>query len=239
MASSSGTGPSRDAPSGAELIARTIASFDDPLVRAYCVARFRIIHQRFLDELLQFLPKEGTVLELGCGFGLFGLYFAQYHPGLTLHGLDLNRQRIEMAQRAAVALNVSNVTFYPGDATTLQLTETYDAIYMLDIMHHIPPDQMPRLLEQLQARLRPGGVLLIKDVDTFPRRKRYFTWLLDVLMTRGELPHYWPSHQMIALLRAAGFQVFSHDMVDILPYPHRLYFCLKGGLEHLTGAQTR
>jgi len=218
-------------------ILKTIQSFDHWLVRSYCVARFQIIHQRFLDELLQFMPREGQVLELGCGFGLFALYFAQSHPGLQLTGIDLNASRIAMAQRAAQRLDVQQVSFHVGDARDLSLEQTFDAIYMLDIVHHLPPESVEPLLRQLKQRLKPGGILLIKDVDTRPRRKMYFTLALDLLMTRGEMPHYWPSGELIEVLQRCGFQVFSHDMVDLLPYSHRLYFCVQEGLNHLTGAQ--
>lgn len=220
-----------------QLAASVMQSYTDPLVKAYCMARFLIIHQRFLNELLQFMPREGRVLEVGCGFGLFALYFASMHEQLHISGIDLNAQRIALAQQAAQTLGRQNVYFQHGDARTLRLEETYDAIYMLDILHHLPPAEVPRLLAEVKSHLKPGGVLLVKDVDTRPFHKLAFTWALDVLMTGGELPHYLPSEQLVGLLRQTGFQVFTHDMVDLLPYPHRLYFCLNGGLETLTGAR--
>jgi SAM-dependent methyltransferase len=54
--------------------------------------------QRFLDEIGQYLPERGRVLDLGCGFGLFSLYYASVHPGLRLEGLDRNPRRIAMAR---------------------------------------------------------------------------------------------------------------------------------------------
>lgn len=217
-------------------IRTTVAAYDDPLVRAYCHVRFRILHRRFLDELMQFLPARGRVLEVGCGFGLFALYFSQLRPELHVEGFDLSARRIGMAQRAQARLGLAHPRFTVGDARALPLTGPFQAIYMLDILHHLPPALAPALITELHARLEPGGVLLIKDVDTWPSHKRWFTWALDVAMTRGELPHYWSAESVLNLVRTAGFQVFSHDMVDLLPYPHRLYFCLKGGLEHLSGA---
>lgn len=219
------------------LAASVMNAYGDPLVKAYCMARFLIIHQRFLNELLQFMPREGRVLEIGCGFGLFALYFASMHEKLHISGVDLNPQRIGLAQAAAQKLGRENVHFMQGDARTLHLSEQYDAIYMLDILHHLPPAEVPRLLREVKAHLKKGGVLLVKDVDTRPWHKMAFTWALDVLMTGGELPHYLPSVEVVSQLKQIGFQVFTHDMVDLLPYPHRLYFCLNGGLEGLTGAQ--
>ena len=217
-------------------IAQIIAAYDDPLVRAYCSARFRIIHQGFLDEILQFLPRHGKVLELGCGFGLFGLYFALSCPDLNLIGYDIDARRIRLARRARDKLGADNMRFEVGDARTIRIAETYQAFYLLDMLHHLPPEFVPQLLGTLHERLEPGGILIVKDVDTFPRRKRWFTWALDLLMTGGEQPHYWASPRLVAELRALGFQVFSHAMVDVLPYPHRVYYCFKGDLDRLNGA---
>src|SRR5437867_11616775 len=71
-------------------VRKIIGAYDDPVVRAYCWARFWILRQRFLDEIGQYLPAEGPVLDLGCGFGLFSLYYAATGPRRLLRGIDVN-----------------------------------------------------------------------------------------------------------------------------------------------------
>lgn len=227
--------PPTDRDASRRLVAEIIDSYAGTLERAYCYARFVIVHQRFLDELLQFMPREGEVLELGCGFGLFGLYFARSCPGLRLTGCDLAADRVAAANASAHRLGVPNARFVAGDATALSLSQRYAAIFMLDIVHHVPREAVRPLLRKLYDHLDDDGVLLIKDVDARPLAKMAFTWALDVAMTR-ELPHYWHSHALVAALRETGFQVFCHAMVDALPYPHRLYVCHKQALRSLRGA---
>jgi len=83
---------------------RIIRAYDDPIVRAYCWARFSILRQRFLDEIGQYLPQEGPILDIGCGFGLFSLYYAATGRRRLLRGLDLNPRRIAQARlRGGVA----------------------------------------------------------------------------------------------------------------------------------------
>src|SRR6266851_3564218 len=84
-----------------EAIRSVIRAYDDPIVRAYCWGRFWILRQRFLDEIGQYLPARGRVLDLGCGFGLFSLYYASVHPELTVEGFDRNARRIGMGRAAA------------------------------------------------------------------------------------------------------------------------------------------
>lgn len=211
-----------------ELLARIIRAYRSPLVNAYSRVRFLIIRQDFLNELGQYLPESGKVLDVGCGFGLFGLFFAGSCPGRRLQGYDLNHKRIALAQLAARSLEIENARFDHGDAVELALDDDYDAIYALDLIHHIPCEAVPGFVAGLHRALRPGGVLLIKDVDYYPTYKRWFTLALDRLMVGFREPiRYWPRAELRSLLLERGFRVYSHTMRDILPYPHMLYVCHK------------
>ncbi|MGH7334329.1 MAG: class I SAM-dependent methyltransferase [Candidatus Rokuibacteriota bacterium] len=210
-----------------DAIRSIIRAYDDPIVRAYCWARFWILRQRFLDEIGQYLPPTGPVLDIGCGFGLFSLYYALTGPGRFLRGSDLNGRRLQMARQAAARLGADNVAYEEGDAREFKGDGEVAAAYMLDIVHHIPPATVPPLLRALHRCLQPGGYLLVKDVDTQPAAKRWFTWLLDRLMAPATPVHYWPAETLASTLEQTGFRVRRHLMVDVLPYPHMLYICEK------------
>jgi 2-polyprenyl-3-methyl-5-hydroxy-6-metoxy-1,4-benzoquinol methylase len=203
-----------------------IRAYDDPVVRAYCWARFWILRQRFLDEIGQYLPESGEVLDIGCGFGLFSLYYAAVAPRRFLRGLDVNGRRIAMARRAARRLGINNVAYEESDARDFKGDGgQYAAAYMLDIVHHVPPAAVPPLLGSLARCLPPGAPLLVKDVDTRPAYKRWFTWALDRAIDPRTPVSYWSADSLQALLERSGFRVRRHLMVDVLPYPHVLYVC--------------
>src|SRR5262249_28292969 len=204
-------------------VRRIIGAYDDPVVRAYCWVRFGILRQRFLDEVGQYLPSQGPVLDLGCGFGLFSLYYAATEPGRLVRGIDVNGRRIALARRAAARLGIDNVAYEVADARHFKGDGEIVAAYMLDIVHHIPPETVPPLLDQLRRTLPSGGVLVIKDVDTRPAPKRWFTWALDKAMAPRTPVHYWSAERLTDVLAARGFRVRRHVMVDLLPYPHVLY----------------
>src|SRR5436305_14029254 len=103
-----------------DTIRSIVRAYDDPVVRAYCWARFLVLRQRFLDEIGQYLPASGAVLDIGCGFGLFSLYYAATAPARFVRGLDLNTRRIAMARRAASRLAIGNVAYEEGHAATFQ-----------------------------------------------------------------------------------------------------------------------
>ena len=208
-----------------EAIRSVIRAYDDPIVRAYCWGRFWILRQRFLDEIGQYLPARGRVLDLGCGFGLFSLYYARTHPALTVEGFDRNARRIEMARAAARRLGLGNVRYEVGDVMDYRGGARFDAAYMLDIVHHIPEAAVRPLLEQVAKCLPAGGRLVIKDVDSAPAWKRWFTFALDKVMDPKAPVRYWEAEELTRLLEDVGFTVHRHLMVDILPYPHILYIC--------------
>ncbi|NNL72554.1 MAG: hypothetical protein HKP29_04245, partial [Silicimonas sp.] len=92
--------------------------------------------------------------------------------------------------------------------------------------HHLPQESVPEFLEKLKGLIKPGGLLILKDVADRPLVKMWFTLILDRLMVGMSEPiRYWPPAELIELLRSLGFDVKRHTMNDILPYPHMLYVC--------------
>ena len=194
------------------------------VIRLYCHIRAHILRNRILREVGQYIPIEGEVTELGCGFGLFANCFAKSRGDCVFNGCDLNAGRIEEAERAARALGIENVRFHVGDAVAYVAgMDAQDCIYMLDLVHHLPPDEVEGFVGASWQQLKPGGILLVKDVSDRPFLKMAFTWLLDVLMTRGEMPYYRSPAQFVELLAPLGGRVVIHYLDDYLPYPHVLY----------------
>lgn len=207
-----------------ERIRRIVASYDRRVIRWYCRARFLILRQRFLEEIGQYLPESGRVLDLGCGFGLFSLYFASVNPNLEIHGIDANASRIHLAGESARKLGVANVHYRQLDVRELVVDDGFDAIYMLDLVHHIPSEAVAGFLDTLAGILKPGGRLIIKDVEPTPWHKMLFTLILDRLMAGWRDPiRYWPRAELKALLAERGFRTYHHTILDYLPYPHILY----------------
>ena len=64
------------------------------------------------------------------------------------------------------------------------------------------PAEMIVLTER--RAVMPGGTLVIKDVDTRPAPKRWFTWALDKLMDPRAPVHYWPADALTETIVRAG-----------------------------------
>lgn len=224
--------------SGSELrlqklqVQRTIiGAYSNWLIRWYCRLRFSIINIEFLDTLEQHLSPTAKVLDIGCGFGLFSLYYAALSTGRTIVGFDLSALRIKTAQDVAAKLNIHNVSYACEDAGKYQFVEQFDAVVTLDLLHHVSSDVANNLVAQAFEALKPNGVLLIKDVDTRPKYKLWFTYILDKLMMLNSPVHYRSSTSWVLLLKSLGFaEVYAYPLNDYLPYPHVLIVARKGGV---------
>lgn len=203
-------------------VRRIVDAYDDPIIRTYCRLRFMIL-RRFLFEIGQYLPRRGTVLDLGCGFGLFALFFALQFPAVRIRAFDLNPHRVAAARRAASRLGAASVEFEVGDVAESRFDHPISAAYMLDLIHHIPETAVRPLVETIASNLAPGGRLLIKDIEAARSYKLAFTWLLDKAMDPKAPVRYWAPHEVQPMLESLGFGVHRHRMIDYLPYPHILY----------------
>jgi 2-polyprenyl-3-methyl-5-hydroxy-6-metoxy-1,4-benzoquinol methylase len=167
------------------------------------------------------LTDEGRILDVGCGFGLFAAYFGQTHPRRSIVGVDPSERRIGIARSVAAKLGLRQHTFVVGDVRDASLEGPFDAIYVLDVMHHLPAEDQGAVLERFRSLLAPGGMLIIKDITTEPRLGLLFTELLDRVMVGWSEPLAYRHHREWAeMLTDLGFKVRMVRVPDILPYPH-------------------
>jgi 2-polyprenyl-3-methyl-5-hydroxy-6-metoxy-1,4-benzoquinol methylase len=191
------------------------------LERAYSLVRFSILRPKLLSVMDLLLTDEGRILDVGCGFGLFAAYFGQTHPRRRIVGVDPDERRIRMARDVASRLGLNEHSFVVGDVRDAELEGPFEAAYVLDVMHHLPREDQRRVLERLRDLLVPGGMLIVKDITTEPRRGLLFTELLDRLMVGWKEPLAYRHHREWGeMLGDLGFKVRMVRVPDVLPYPH-------------------
>ena len=214
--------PSFDAPEiyGRAAIARITRAL--PLLeRIYSAIRFSILRPKLLSVMDLLLTDEGRILDVGCGFGLFAAYFGQTHPGRAIVGVDPDARRVGIARDVCARLGLAQHTFVTGDVRTAPIAGRFDAVYVLDVMHHLPREDQQPVLERLRDLLVPGGMLLMKDITTEPAHQLLFTEVLDRAMVGMREPLAYRHHrEWGALLTRVGFKVRMVRVPDFLPYPH-------------------
>ena len=104
-----------------------------------------------LLEAIQGAPPF-TILDFGCGPGRDLKAFAELgHIAIGLEGA---------AQFAAMARTYSGCEVWQQDFLKLDLPENYfDGVFANASLFHVPSQELPRVLLELRACLKPGGVL--------------------------------------------------------------------------------
>ena len=156
--------------------------------------------QRFLS----LLREEGKhqLLDVGAGTGLHGKFF--HDQGLDVICTDLSYENVRRCREKGLPAYVMDFLNLGFD------NETFDAIFALNCVLHVPKRVLPRVLESLRSKLIIGGLFYwgqyggIEHEGSWPEDdhepKRFFSFLLD---------------DQIRALSERYFEVISFDIIDI------------------------
>jgi SAM-dependent methyltransferase len=148
-----------------------------------------------IEALLAALEGEPpfAILDLGCGPGRDLAAFTQ--RGHAAVGLDGS------ARFAAMARAYSGCEVWHQDFLQLDLPPCrFDGVFANAALFHVPTQELPRVLRELRATLKPSGVLFSSN----PRGKNDEGW------NRGRYGAYHDLAAWRGYLAAAGFTEIAH-----------------------------
>ncbi|MGI6611607.1 MAG: class I SAM-dependent methyltransferase [Limnochordia bacterium] len=101
-------------------------------------------------------PSGGHVLDIGCGYGPIGLFYAARCPSCTVHMSDVNERAVALSRENAARNSVTNVVVHSGAFPA-------DRDLFFDLITTNPPIRAGRpilleLFEGARQRLRQGGL---------------------------------------------------------------------------------
>lgn len=174
--------------------ARTLAHYDRSAQSFWEGTRDHDVSQN-IDALLQAIESAPPfeLLDLGCGPG---------RDLLTLKTLGHRVTGLEgSSQLAAMARAHSGCAVLEQNLLQLELpAERFDGVFANAVLFHVPGQELPRVLRELHATLKPGGVLFSSN----PRGQGQEGWSNE----RYGVFHDWPAWR--DCLREAGFAALSH-----------------------------
>lgn len=114
-------------------------------------------HYRLLRERFPVAPQ--SVLDCGCGTGIFARCFPQH----CYVGIDLSPEYIQRARERHSAHR-----FQVMDASSLQFPgDSFEAVIVAGVIHHMDSSLAKRVLSEIRRVLKPAGTLLMwEDVHT-------------------------------------------------------------------------
>lgn len=193
--------------------------------------RFKCIYRPYIcpyDDLLDLLPEQQRILDIGCGSGILLQLIAKYRRPKSLAGIDIDGSVIHTAKstlNASAPSIPARLEIYDGYTLPAWAAE-YDYVFLVDVLHHIPRTQQIPFLEMLFDHLGPGSTLIIKDIDGSERFWSLFNKLHDVLVSHLFAWHL-PSKAVESSLRRIGFKTSGILKRRMIVYPHFTIVCRK------------
>lgn len=116
---------------------------------------------RLLLEYAQ-IPEVGTVLDMGCGYGVIGIVIAKLNPKLEVYMVDINKDAVEISRRNVIrnACDPSKVKILHGNLYEPVKGIKFNAIYSN------PPfsagmEIVEKIISEAPDHLLPGGFLQV------------------------------------------------------------------------------
>ncbi|WP_179855588.1 SAM-dependent methyltransferase [Paractinoplanes atraurantiacus] len=175
-----------------------------------------------VTQILDAVPEmrdaitDGHLLDVGSGVGGFVLTTASLLPGLRATSLELVPEVAAVAVERAKALGVTDrVDIRAMDARDFEALTPYDAVFWAQPF--FPEQTRAATLAMIRRSLRPGGILLIQQLDAEPTdddARAAFT--LPRLVARAQgLPFARTLDELVAEIEAAGFALVRTLDIDL------------------------
>lgn len=178
-----------------------------------------------MEELLACVPRGSSVLDIGCGCGLFLLALAFAGKRITGMGIDRDRDAIRAAGLAVRVPGIragSRLSFDVAGRPEVLPPAWFDVVSLIDVLHHVPAAQQRQFIVGAAARVRPGGVLIYKDMCRRPVWRAWANRLHDLVLARQ-----WIRYRELAEVRewAASEGLVPESRRDFvrLWYGHELF----------------
>lgn len=172
--------------------------------------------------------EERSVLDVGCGVGLMSRYVGERFGKLC--GVDIAGGVVD---RAAAHVPQGEFQLYDGKQIPYD-AETFDVVFTVCVLHHVPPAQWTSLVAEMARALKPGGLLYIFEHNPYNplTRRAVSNCPFDAdaeLLTRS---------RSTALVRSAGLEVADARYVLFFPWKGAGFRSIESGLRWLPlGAQ--
>lgn len=177
------------------------------------------------EKLVGQVEVGSTVLDVGCGAGLLLSLLAGLGCRFEGVGFDVSHSAIDlakvMAKRAAVTMPQANLSFEQVGTESEWPLGLFDVVFLIDVLHHVPPSRQRRFLQCAMAKVRANGKLVYKDMCLRPWWKAQANRLHDLVVARERI-NYVPVTTVEEWARSEGMETILKEDLSRLWYGHEL-----------------
>lgn len=148
------------------------------------------------------LSQNADILIVGAGAGMEIKTFAKFSPSWQMTGVDPSSRMLDIANFWVKRTNLENrVKLIEGLISDVSDNNLFDAVTCILVMHFLKDEaQKMKLLRDIYAKLKPGGIFILADL-TMPSNPKEFQ--LFKLLYRKHAEFYGESNSKIEQLLAA------------------------------------
>jgi SAM-dependent methyltransferase len=187
-----------------ELRKATAFAGKDPAVftQAKASALIRLARAHLSD------PTAATALDVGCGIG--NIHDALEPHFAAFHGIDVSPRALDVARSThpRVEYRAYEGLEFPFEAGT------FDFVFAICVLHHVPPKQWRRFVEEMARVAHPGGVVAIVEHN----RLNPLTRLVTLRCAFDEGITLVPRSRAQQLLADAGLDEVASDYILFSPW---------------------
>lgn len=159
--------------------------------------------RQYTETLIERLPPNATVLELGCGSG-HPVLETLLKSGANVIANDLSTAMVELAKARC-----PQATFLPGDMTALDIEpSSLDAVAAFFSVIHLPRQEQPAMLFKIHGWLKDSGLTVFNLAVNDSSEVRGAFFGVDM---------FWSSFDVESnkkMVEAAGFKLLSAEVLD-------------------------
>lgn len=156
--------------------------------------------RRRLADYVPYFKGVANVLDVGCGRG--ELLDLLKQAGVSAKGIDVNAEMVEVCRARGLDAAAADALGYLNGVAD----ESLGGLVAIQVVEHLEPGYLQRLLQTAFYKLRPGGVLILETINPA-------CWVAFFESYIRDLTHVRPIHPetLQYLLHASGFS--SADIV--------------------------
>jgi SAM-dependent methyltransferase len=169
-----------------------------------------VIHER-LASYLPFFTGASDVLDIGCGRGEFLDLLAG--AGISGRGIDLNHEMAEACRARGLDVTEADAC----DFLESLPDESLGGVFSAQVVEHLEPGYLLRLLELVFHKLRPGSPVVLETLNPACWVAFFESYLRDIT-------HVWPLHPetLKYLVLTSGFTRADIEYRSPVPQQDRL-----------------
>lgn len=157
------------------------------------------------ERFLGYVKPDARVADIGCGAGLTLNILDHWRQLGSGVGVDVSEKAIDLAKKSRGGKG-GRLEFRVTETIDAWPQEEFDAVIVIDVLHHIPRENQADFLKAVAALVGPDGTLIYKDMSSRPLFYNLMNRLHDLVLARQWI-NYMHKDDALAVIKDHGLQV--------------------------------